>query len=364
MLSFYRRYGRTVFDLFLVALTVYLIMYVFSYVYQIAKPIFIAFIIFVMIEPLAKFLHRKGLKKLTGTTISTLVFILLISGIVITLGVIFTSQIYHLSQVIPEYVMLLQKEMICKVDYVQNHLEAFPIETVDKIKGYLMTISEKSSKLLSGLLLLIFNSLTSISSFIINFVIALILAFFLSVEIEQWKHLAQEKTPKTFKTAFFFLKDNVLKGILLYIKAQLKLISFTFIFVFVGLLLLGINNAFSISLLAAFFDILPLLGVSTIFVPWIIYLFVIGEVSLGIWLSVLLAFVIVFRQIAEPKITGDSLGVSAFTMLSFMVISLSLFGVAGIILSPILLILIKALYDQGYLKQWIHLPEDEYDLKT
>jgi len=83
----------------------------------------------------------------------------------------------------------------------------------------------------------------------------------------------------------------------------------------------------------------------------------------AIWLTVLWMIVILFRQIAEPKITGDSLGVSAFTMLSFMVISLSLFGVVGIILSPILLILIKALYEEGYLTKWIHLPEGEYERK-
>ena len=140
----------------------------------------------------------------------------------------------------------------------------------------------------------------------------------------------------------------------------MKLISFTFIIIFIGLIALGVSNAFSVSLLAAFFDLLPLLGVSTIFVPWIIYLIVVGQTNTAIWLGVLLAIVIIFRQIAEPKIVGDSLGVSAFTMLSFMVISLSLFGVAGIILSPILLILIKALYEQGYLKRWIHMPEDEY----
>jgi predicted PurR-regulated permease PerM len=75
---------------------------------------------------------------------------------------------------------------------------------------------------------------------------------------------------------------------------------------------------------------------------------------------VLLGLVILVRQILEPKITGDTLGVSSFTMLSAMIISLSIFGVSGLILSPILIILLKALYDQGYLSRWIRLPED-YD---
>jgi predicted PurR-regulated permease PerM len=65
--------------------------------------------------------------------------------------------------------------------------------------------------------------------------------------------------------------------------------------------------------------------------------------------------------VLEPKITGNTLGVSAFTMLSFMIVSLSLFGVAGLILSPVLIILLKALMDQGYLRRWIRLPKEEFE---
>jgi hypothetical protein len=47
-------------------------------------------------------------------------------------------------------------------------------------------------------------------------------------------------------------------------------------------------------------------------------------------------------------------------MLSFVIFSMSAFGVAGLILSPILLILIKELIQQGYLQRWIYLPQEEF----
>ena len=97
------------------------------------------------------------------------------------------------------------------------------------------------------------------------------------------------------------------------------------------------------------------------FIPWIVYLLIVGQTSLALWLTGVLVVILLVRQILEPKLVGDSLGVSAFTMLSFMIISLSLFGVAGLILSPILIILIKSLNDQGYLKRWIREPLEEYD---
>jgi predicted PurR-regulated permease PerM len=123
---------------------------------------------------------------------------------------------------------------------------------------------------------------------------------------------------------------------------------------------LNVSNAFALSLLSAAIDLLPLLGISGFFIPWIVYAFIVGDTTFAFYLIALLVVVIITRQILEPKITGESLGVSAFTMLAFMIISLSLFGVMGLIMSPILIILIKALYEQGYLRRWIRLPAGEF----
>ena len=155
--------------------------------------------------------------------------------------------------------------------------------------------------------------------------------------------ICQRKDAEHVQESRCVLRDNVIKGISSYLKAQLKLITLTFVLVFASLLALGVNNAFSISLLAAFVDVIPLLGVTAVFIPWIIYLFIVGQTTLAIWLSVVLVVILLVRQILEPKLVGDSLGVSAFTMLSFMIVSLSLFGVAGLVLSPILIILIKVI---------------------
>ncbi|MFC3772979.1 sporulation integral membrane protein YtvI [Paenibacillus sp. GCM10012303] len=364
MLSFYRKYYKTAFDIGLMVLTIYLFMLAFSYLYRIATPIFLAFAIFVVIEPFARFLNRRGLKKSIATSISTLVFVVVILGVVIGAGAIFTTQIYQLIQKIPVYATILQQEIVNNMGFWQSKLETIPDDWLQQAKEYSTVITEKGAKLATAFLGGLFNLLTSFSSFLFNFAIGIILAYFLSIEIETWKRFATDKTPRTFKTAFFFLKENVLKGIVTYIKSQMLLISLTFVIIFIALLVLGVKNAFSIALLSAIFDVLPLLGVSTVFIPWIIYLFVIGNAKLAVILSILLAIVVGTRQILEPKITGDSLGVSAFTMLSFMIVSLSLFGVAGVILSPILIILVKALYDQGYLRRWIRLPEEEYDKKV
>ncbi|MBD0381176.1 sporulation integral membrane protein YtvI [Paenibacillus sedimenti] len=360
MISFYKKYWRTAFDIGLIVLTVYLFMLLFSYLYRIATPIFLALIIYAMIEPLARFLHRKGMRKTIASAISTMLFVLVILGALTGAAVIFTSQIMSLIEKVDDYQVVFQNQIVHRISELNAQFQTLPQEVIDKAKEYAGQFAVKASQFIGNFLTSMVNSLTSFSTFMFNFIVGIILAYFLSIEIESWKRLAQDKTPNTFKKAFYFLKENVVKGIVSYIKAQLKLITLTFIVVFAALLSLSVNNAFSISLLAAIFDVLPLLGVSTLFIPWIVYLFIVGNTTLAIWLSALLLVVILVRQFMEPKITGESLGVSAFTTLAFMIVSLSLFGVAGVILSPVLIILIKALYDQGYLKRWIRKPEDEY----
>ncbi|MDP5276999.1 AI-2E family transporter [Chengkuizengella axinellae] len=370
MISFYRKYYKTAIDIGLVVLTVFLTMWVFSYLYKIAAPVFFSFFIFLIIEPFARFLNRRKIKKSIATALSMLLFALIILGAFIGGGALFISQIDAFTKKIFEYQGIIEDEIIKQVEIINSEYQALPDNVTDQIKSYASTLTETGAELATWF----FSNLTSIfssfsmfivtfSTFIVNFFIGLILAYFLSVEIVNWKSVANEKTPKTFKTAFYFLKDYVLKGILSYIKAQFKLISLTFVVIFISLLIFGVNNAFSVSLLAAVFDLLPLLGVSTVFLPWVVYLFIIGNTSLAIKLTVVWVVVIGLRQILEPKIVGDSLGVSAFTMLTFMIISLSLFGIAGLILAPILTILIKELYVQGYFQKWIRLPEEEFDPK-
>ncbi|MFF2094069.1 sporulation integral membrane protein YtvI [Paenibacillus sp. NPDC058174] len=362
MLPFYKKYWRTAFDIALIALTVYLTMLTFSYLYKIATPIFFSFVIYMCIEPLAKRLNKIGIKKSIASGISILIFSIVALAAFSGLAYVIMDQAKDFIEYkLPEYQKILENQIASNSGLLQGRIEALPQDWVVKITEYINSATEKLPKLIQTVFMGLYGYVTSFSTFLFNLIIGVVLAYFLSIEIKMWKKTANEKTPNTFKTAFFFLRENVFKGIAGYIKAQAKMISITFVVIFVSLLLLGVNNALMISVVAAIFDILPLLGVGTIFVPWIIYLFIVGQTSLAIWVSVLFLVVILARQILEPKITGDTLGVSAFTMLAFMIVSLKLFGVAGVILSPILIILIKALYDQGFFHRWIRTPQDEFD---
>ncbi|MFC5703764.1 AI-2E family transporter [Cohnella faecalis] len=360
MFSLYQKYWRTAFDIAVIALTVWLVMYLFSYLYNLATPVFLSFIVFWCIEPLAKKLQKLGIRKSIGAGISVLFFMLIIIALFVGIGFMFTYQIGQLMDKLPTYQTMFQNQFASISAELKDRFADLPEGFDTKLAEVVNNITKQGTTWAQQFLKWLIGFLTSFSSFILNFSIAVVLAYFLSVEIDTWKRLGTERAPKTLKVALDFLRNNVFWGIGAYLKSQAILISITFAVIFVSLLALGVNNAFAIALLAGILDVLPLLGVNTLFIPWVIYLFIVGDTSLAIWLTGLLVFVTLTRQILEPRITGQTIGVSAFTMLAFMMVSLSLFGVAGLILAPILMILLKALYDQGYFHRWIRYPKEEF----
>ncbi|MFD2414059.1 AI-2E family transporter [Paenibacillus rhizoplanae] len=361
MLPLYKKYWRTFFDIGLLVLTVYLVMLGFSKLYQLAAPVFLSFFVFLLIEPLARFLNRKGMAKPFASAISVVLFLVILLGVLFGAGLLITTQAIHLQNNLPKYTYVVQQHFAETTTYLQHKIDSLPSDMTDKLNGYFTDATNILSKWMVAFFKYMVGVLGSFSSFMANFGVAIILAFFLSMEIKDWRRIAHEKLPKTFKTAYAFLQGNVFKAIGSYIKAQMILISITFVIILAGLLILQTGNVLTIALVCAVVDLLPLLGVPAVLIPWIIYLFIVGNTSLAIGLIVLLAVVMVVRQLLEPKITGNSIGVSsAFLMLSFVILSSSLFGIAGLILSPILLILLKELLQQGYLQQWIYLPQEEF----
>ncbi|MDT2193201.1 AI-2E family transporter [Paenibacillus larvae] len=93
---FIQRYYRTIIDILLVVLALYLGLRLLGFLYSIAAPLFWSFVIFLMIEPFARFLNRKGLRKGLATTISTFSFIILILAFVTVLGLFLTNQVASL----------------------------------------------------------------------------------------------------------------------------------------------------------------------------------------------------------------------------------------------------------------------------
>ena len=132
-----------------------------------------------------------------------------------------------------------------------------------------------------------------------------------------------------------------------YLRACLLLGLLTFCLSFIGLALMRIPYAFIIALLLAVVDLLPLLGTGVILIPWALICLLLGQVKLGIGLLALYGVTTLVRQVLEPKLIGDGLGLHPLLSLFSMYAGLRLFGVWGMILAPLVTAGVRAVLGGG-----------------
>ena len=131
-----------------------------------------------------------------------------------------------------------------------------------------------------------------------------------------------------------------------YLRAYLWLLLLTFVQLLLGFLILGVDYAFLISLAVALVDLLPVLGVGTVLVPWAVVMLLQKNFFLGFGLLILYLAVTVVRQILEPRLVGKSLGLHPLLSLFASWVGWQLLGITGMILGPLVALAAKTLLAQ------------------
>ncbi|MGN9164465.1 AI-2E family transporter [Tissierellaceae bacterium HCP3S3_D8] len=138
--------------------------------------------------------------------------------------------------------------------------------------------------------------------------------------------------------------DDTGKGIIGYIKSQIILMIITFISFSVGLYIIGAPLPILIGLGIAILDIVPVLGSGLVMIPWSLINFISGNTDMGTKLAILYVALTIFRQVIEPKITGDQIGLRPLYTFAATVLGSLILGPIGVIGGPIIAIIINSIY--------------------
>lgn len=151
------------------------------------------------------------------------------------------------------------------------------------------------------------------------------------------------------KTAsrYHIIKENLQKYLGGYIKAQLIIMSIAFVIIFTGLSVLKVEYALLIAFAIAVFDALPFFGSGGILIPWSVISFISTDVKSGVGLLVIYLTVLFTRQMIEPKIVSQNIGMHPIITLMSMYIGYRTFSIGGLILGPITMMVVISLYRAG-----------------
>ena len=156
------------------------------------------------------------------------------------------------------------------------------------------------------------------------------------------KHL-----PDSIKGYVHYLKTDVKKLIGGYFLAQFRIMFVVAVILIVGFLILGIRYAFLIGVLVAILDFLPLFGTGTILIPWAVFKLLSADYALAAGLALLYVLTQVTRQVIQPKIVGDSMGLPPLWTLVFLYLGFKIHGISGMILAVPIGIFVMNLYQYG-----------------
>ena len=183
--------------------------------------------------------------------------------------------------------------------------------------------------------------------FLLKLLITVIATIFLTADFPRIKAFVMRQLPVRICDLLHNARVQLGRTLWSYTRSYAMILAITFVEIGLGLSIIGVNNAFGIAILIALFDILPVVGSGIVLLPWTIFTLFSGNLPTGIGLAVLYIVVIVVRQIMEPKIVGDRVGLHPLVTLLSMVLGTYLFGGIGLLGLPITVALLHALNKQG-----------------
>ena len=204
------------------------------------------------------------------------------------------------------------------------------------INGALSRLSDLVVDILTGIV-------RGVPRVLIFILVTVVASVYFSIDINKINARVKRLLPARWSATVVRLKLRISSVGKRYIRSYLILMSITFAVVLTGLLLLGVRRAPLIALIVAILDVLPLIGVGTVLLPWGVVSILMGNVGRGVALLVLLVIHEIIRQIAEPRILGRSLGIHPLLSLMLLYVSYEVLGFGGILLVPLIVVLIGML---------------------
>ena len=147
----------------------------------------------------------------------------------------------------------------------------------------------------------------------VNIFVVLIFIFLFSYFISKDKNKIIETVknifPEQLQEQVKSIQLELIFSFIRLIKAQIILVLVSTIITVTGFYILKIDYALTLGIICGLLDIMPLVGPSLIFIPWIIYLFVVGNTKIALGLLLLYVIMIGSRQVLQAKVVGQNLGI-------------------------------------------------------
>ena len=187
----------------------------------------------------------------------------------------------------------------------------------------------------------------NIPSIIIGIIMCLLSAYFFVAEREYLSVTVKGCIPEAVIYHWNLMSRSFKRAVGGYFKAQFKIEIWMYLLLVIGLWVLKVNYAFLIALGIAFLDFLPIFGTGTVLMPWAVIKILSADYKMAVGLMIIWCGGQLARQIIQPKIVGDSIGVPPIPTIFLLFIGYKAAGVFGMIIAVPIGIIFANMYEEG-----------------
>lgn len=312
-----------------------------KYILPLTLPFLLGFLLALAAEPAVRFLCRRlplnrGISSFLGVTV-TLIFLSVLLTLLISLLV---RELGHLAGILPDLEQTARQGLTSLEDWLLSVAMAAPEGIRPLLTRSVLGAFDSGSALydqaLTRLPVMATGVLSHIPDGFLFFGTGLLSAYLISARMPRLRAWLQRILPKDWLSRWLPAIRSLKGSVFGWLRAQLKLSALTYAIVCAGLLLLGISFAPIWALLIALVDAVPMLGTGLILAPWSLILFLQGNTVRALGMLGLFVAATLTRSVLEPRLLGRQLGLDPLVTLVAMYLGYQLFGITGLLLSPIL----------------------------
>jgi len=331
-------------------IAVLIVLVAIKYILPIMVPFIVALVFSIVMEPLIRVLQHRGRLPRGVSTMIAMIIVFGGIGVISTVVILkLVAELVHLSVSLPGLAMELGAYFQDLIDKATAFYINLPLYVTTSLEQNITRLTANLQGLISRSVNSILQFISLVPGTLAVLVVSGLATYFLARDRYLIANLLLRFIPESSREKVVKVMSEISAAFVGYIRAQAILIFITTIISITGLYLIGAKYALTMGLIIGFFDLIPVLGPATVYLPWLAWSFATGATGFGIKLAVLYVLIFVARQIFETKIVSVNLGLHPLATLVAMYAGLKVMGFWGLILGPILLIAVQAALKAGVL---------------
>lgn len=330
----------------------------------ISLPIILTGIVFYLLNPVVDFLERRRIRRIYSILLLYLLVIGLITITIVSIIPFLKEQIMSLIDNIPRYVDVVenQTKQLIGSNFVNQAQQTMNIN----ISDLATKVSDQAATIVNSTFTGVGNFIGALTEIIISIVTVPFILFYLLKDGRKLPVYILKFAPTRLKEQTYTVLSEMNHRLSSYIRGQI-IVSFCIGFLlFIGYLIIGLDYASLLAVIAACTSIVPYLGPTIAITPAIIIAIVTSPLMLLKLVIVWTIVQLIEGKLISPQIMGKNLHIHPITIIFLLLTAGKLFGVVGIILAipgyAVAKVITTHLFD--WFKMQSHLYDEEKNENT